>query len=461
MHREADVQLVHAVLSGDNSAFGILVEKYQKSIHTLIQQRIGDFHYAQDLTQETFFCAYRKLSTLKDPSRFSNWLYKIALNCCRNWLREQKRENQSQSLEDTPMAEVAQSNYDRYRSEQHEAEAAEHRRETVEKLLAKLPEGQRLVVTLHYLNEMKHAEIGKFLGITEEAVRTRLHRAKKRLQEEEELLIQEFLGGVQIPSSLKQNIMRKIADMKPTPSPPKMKPFLPWVAIGAALVVATVLILGVSNFRPQFMARFQDNYFANTAEAKKDAKDFDADWTLTLGPHTSGDALLGALLEEKYMLSRWSTQILENPDFPVVAAETAVDIVVVSMLELGFAEGELATLDTIYARARQMGFETCPIGVAPQLRLQFRKQPNYNTGKRLGAFFVASEPFFLTREGLPKIFSIVRDDRYPHPETSRGLWLIANGTVDLGNDEDFKRLFNASDPDGLDHGGRFAFVIPR
>ena len=460
MHREDDVQLVHAVLSGDNSAFGILVEKYQKSIHTIAQQRIGDFHYAEDITQETFFRAYQKLSTLKDPSRFSNWLYKIATNCCRNWLREQERKNQSQSLEGTPMAEVAQSNYDRYVSAQREAEATERRRETVKKLLAKLPKGQRLVVTLYYLNEMKHTEIGKFLGISVEAVRTRLHRARKRLEKEEELLIQEFLGGVQIPSSLKQNIMRRVADMKPTPSP-KMKPFLPWVIIGAALVVATLFFLSVSNFGNPYLAHFQklyNNYFAGDAEGTKSAKDFTADFTITLGTHASGVSLLVALLEGKCDVSQWSRQALENPNFPVVAAETTVDIVVVSMLELGFAEGELATLDTIYKRAKQMGLETCPVETAAQIRLQFRDQPDWTTGKRLGDFFVASEPFVLTRDGLPKIFSVARDDRYPHPETGIGLWLVSNGTIKAEDIELPGRLFKASDPEEID---RFAFVIPR
>ena len=462
MEREDDVQLVHAVLSGDDSAFRTLVEKYWDSIHTLAWQKIGDFHYAEEITQDTFLSAYKNLSKLRDPSRFSNWLYQIAEHCCLNWLRKQKRKKQVklQSLEDAYTAEVDKSTYDRYVSEQAATEAKERNSEIVKKCLEKLPEGQRTVLTLRYLDNMKTTEIGELLGISVEAVRTRLHRAEKRLKEEESL-IQEFLGGVQIPSSLKQNIMRRIADMKPTHSSPKMKPLLPWVAISTVLVVATLLLLSVSSpYRAHFQ-KLYSIYFAGTAENRKDAKDFAADFTITLGPHTSGDALLGALLEEKCRVSRWSTQILENPDFPVVAAETTVDIVVVSMRELGFAEDELATHDAIYARAKQMGFETCPIGVAPQLRLQFLNQPNYNTRKRLGAFFVATEPFVLTREGLPKIFSVVRDDRYPHPETGRGLWLIANGTVDLGNAEDFKRLFNASDPDGRDHGGRFAFVRPR
>ena len=61
----------------------------------------------------------------------------------------------------------------------------------------------------------------------------------------------------------------------------------------------------------------------------------------------------------------------------MVAAEITVDIVVVSMLEMGFAEGEFATLDTIYDRAKQMGLETCPVEIAPQLRLQFLDQPDW------------------------------------------------------------------------------------
>ena len=101
-------------------------------------------------------------------------------------------------------------------------------------------------MVLHYLGEMTIKEIGTFLDVSVETIKTRLHRARKRLREEEALLVQEVLGGVQISSSIKQNIMRKVVDMKPTPSP-KMQPFLPWVAVGTALVVAILLFLSVSN----------------------------------------------------------------------------------------------------------------------------------------------------------------------------------------------------------------------
>ena len=455
MEREDDVQLIHAVLSGDDSAFNILVEKYEKSVHALAWQKIGDFHYAEEITQDTFLRAYQNLSTLKNPSQFSGWLYVIANRLCLNWLRKQKPEKRMQSLEDTPMEEVAESAYEGYVLEQRETEATEHRFEIVKKLLKKLPEGERTAMVLYYLGEMTTKEIGKFLGVSVETIRTRLHRARKRLREEEELLIQEVLGGVLIPSSIKQNIMRRVVDMKPTPSP-KMEPFLPWVAVGIGVIVAVLLIFSVSN---QHLPHFQKLY--NIYFARDDGKGFAADFTLTLGTHRSGTDLLNTLIEEKCRISLWSRQALENPDFPVAAEEMTVDIVVVSMPEMGFAAGEFATLDTIYDRAKQMGFETCPVETAVQLRLQLLDQPDWATGERLSDFFVASEPFALTRDGLPKIFSVVRDDRYPHLETGIGLWLISNGTVDPANEEHPDRLFNASDPEGLDLGGRFAFVIPK
>ena len=465
MKREDDVQLIHAVLSGDDSAFNILVEKYQKSVHALAWRKIGDFHYAEEITQDTFLRAYQKLSTLRDPSRFLRWLYVIANRLCLNWLRkEKKHEKQLQSLEDTPMAEVAESAYERYVLEQRETEATEQRFEIVKKLLEKLPESERTVVTLHYLGEMTMTEISKFLGVSVEAIRLRLHRARKRLQEEEELLVQEVLGGVQISSTIKQNIMRQIVDMNPTPPSrisPKIEPLLPWAAFGAALVVATLLIFSVSD---QHLAQLQKLYRTYVARNNEDAineKDFAADLTITLGTYRSGVALLEALLAEKCSVSLWSRQVLGNPDFPVMAEEITIDIVVVSMLEMGFAERELATLDTIYDRAKQMGLETCPVETAPQLRLQFLDQPDYTTEARLGAFFIASEPFVLTREGFPKIFSVARDDKFPHRETGIGLWLIANGTVNVGDVENPDRLFNASAPEGVEHGGRFAFVIPK
>ena len=248
-----DVQLIRSTLSGDDAAFNTLVKKYQKGVHALAWRKIGDFHYAEEITQDTFLQVYKKLPTLKNPNQFAGWLYVIANRRCLNWLR--KKRPTIQSLEGTSAEETERFSYNHYVSAQRETEASEHRYEIVKKLLARLPESERTVMTLYYLSEMQAKEIGKFLGVSVKTVHSRLHRARKRLQDKEELLISEVLGGVQLPTRLTENIMQQVADMKPTP-PPVAKPLLPWAAFGTATVLI-ILLLGASN---QYLARFQKPY---------------------------------------------------------------------------------------------------------------------------------------------------------------------------------------------------------
>ncbi len=253
MEREDDVQLIHRVLSGNDAAFDILVERYQKSVHALAWRKISDFHHAEEITQDTFLQAYKKLSTLKNTHQFAGWLYVIANRLCIDWMRKQKPA--MQSLENTPMEEIEEVSYRHYVSEQQRIRSAERHHEIVKKLLEKLPESERTVVTLYYLGEMTIKEIGKFLGVSAKTISSRLHRARKRLQEKEESLVQEILGGVQLSANLKQNIMRQVADLKPIP-PSAAKPLIPWAAFGTAAILIA-LIFSVSN---RHLIRFQKPY---------------------------------------------------------------------------------------------------------------------------------------------------------------------------------------------------------
>ena len=253
MERVDDVQLIQRTLSGDDTAFGILLQRYQKSVHALVWRKIGDFHIAEDITQDTFLQAYKKLSTLKNPNQFAGWLYVIADRLCIDWSR--KRRLRTQSLEGTPVEEIERSSYTHHVSEAQETERTARRYELVKKLLAKLPESERTVVTLFYLGEMTTKEIGKFLGVSVGTIKSRLRRGRKRLQEDDELMIQEVFGGVQIPARLGENVMRQVADLKPTPSP-TAKPFLPWMALGTVAVLIA-LLLGASN---RYLTRFQKPY---------------------------------------------------------------------------------------------------------------------------------------------------------------------------------------------------------
>lgn len=251
---EDDVQLIRRILSGDSEAFTALVRKHQKGVHALAWRRIGDFHYAEEITQDVFVRVYKHLPKLKDPKQFSGWLYVITNRLCNTWLQENK--SLIGSVEDVSMVEIQRTPYERYISEQQATDAREHRHELVKKLLEKLPESERTVITLYYLGEMTTREISKFLGVSVHTITSRLQRARKRLQQDEELLVQEVLGSVPLSASLIENVTQRVADIKLTPSPTG-KPFLPWAAFGAAVVLVTLLLLGLSH---QYLSRYQKPY---------------------------------------------------------------------------------------------------------------------------------------------------------------------------------------------------------
>ncbi|MDE0635709.1 MAG: RNA polymerase sigma factor [Candidatus Poribacteria bacterium] len=212
MEREDDVELIRRILSGDDAAFNILVEKYQESIHALAWRKIRDFHYAEEIMQDTFLKAYKKLPTLKNPNQFAGWLHVIANHLCIDWVRKQKPA--MQSLEDTRLEEIEESSYTQHISEQRMTERSEYCQELVKNLLEKLPENERTVITLYYFDEMSTKEIGEFMGVSVNTITSRLQRARKRLQTDRELLDQEFFSYLELSDSLKENIMSQLEQLR-------------------------------------------------------------------------------------------------------------------------------------------------------------------------------------------------------------------------------------------------------
>ena len=253
-----DAQLIQSVLDGDDTAFSTLVKKYQKPVHALAWRKIGDFHIAEDITQDTFLKAYQRLSTLKEPQRFASWLYVIAANHCSTWLR--KKRLWTQSLENTSSAQLEKATYSGYVIAENEQTTAEAQREVVKKLLAKLQESDRTVITLYYLGGMTHEEISEFLGVSVAAIKNRLYRARNRLKREEPM-IREALGNFQITPNLTENIMREVSRLKPI-APSNTKPLVPWGTIAVSTLVVVLLMLGVGN---QHLARFQKPYSFDAA----------------------------------------------------------------------------------------------------------------------------------------------------------------------------------------------------
>ena len=185
-----DVELIQRILNGDQNAFASLVRKYQKQIHTLAWRKIGDFQIAEDIVQETFLQVYQKLETLEDPTQFTRWLHQIANRRCIAWFR--KNNIQTESLEETHLSEIETEAYSRYVAAEHAKTTADVQRDLVERLLEKLKERDREVITLHYFEEMTSSEIGTVLDVPENTVKSRLHRARQQLKKYESM-IQEAL----------------------------------------------------------------------------------------------------------------------------------------------------------------------------------------------------------------------------------------------------------------------------
>ena len=256
-----DAELIQRVLDGDDTAFSALVKKHQKRVHALAWRKTGDFHVAEEITQDTFLKAYQNLSTLKEPQKFAGWLYVIAANHCKMWLR--KKRLSTQSLGDTDSAELEKTTYSGYVIAENERTTAEAQREVVKKLLAKLQESERTVITLYYLGEMTYEEISEFLGVSVASIKNRLYRARRRLKKDEPM-IREALGNYQITPNFTENIMREISHLK-TAAPSGGKPFVPW-AIGVSVVAIVLLMLGLNN---QHLSRFQKPYSFNAASEMK------------------------------------------------------------------------------------------------------------------------------------------------------------------------------------------------
>ena len=163
-----------------------------------------------------------------------------------------------QSLETVPIVELEEYLYSEYTAKQHEERASERRIDLVKHLLQKLPESERIVMTLHYLAGSSCKEISEFLGVSLNTVKSRLHRARQRLQKEDHM-VRETLGSFQPSTTLTENIIRTLketgAQIDPA-TPSGSKPIMPWV-IATSTLILVALMLGLG---AQHLARFQQPY---------------------------------------------------------------------------------------------------------------------------------------------------------------------------------------------------------
>jgi RNA polymerase sigma-70 factor (ECF subfamily) len=169
-----DDELVARSVGGDAESFNQLILRWERPIYALAYRVIGREEDARDVCQETFLRAFRALPGFKGQAKFSSWLYRIALNLCRDWIRRQRRAPVMQMPEGVDPGELM--------AERGPVESIEElvaRRQlsgVVEEAMTLLPEEQRTAIILKEYHGMTFQEIADMQGCPLSTVKTRLYQ---------------------------------------------------------------------------------------------------------------------------------------------------------------------------------------------------------------------------------------------------------------------------------------------
>ena len=177
-----DEELVARSIGGDSDSFNELIHRWERPIYVLAYRQLGREEDARDVCQETFLRAYRALPGFRGQAKFSSWLYRIALNLCRDWMRRARRVPEVQAPEDVDLMELAAA---REPSESIEDRVA--RRDlsrAVESAMALLSEEQRTAIVLKEYHGLTFQEIAELVGCPLSTVKTRLYQGLTVLRRE-------------------------------------------------------------------------------------------------------------------------------------------------------------------------------------------------------------------------------------------------------------------------------------
>ena len=230
-----DGHIIRQCLNGNPAAFGFLVDKYRASIHAFAYTELGNFHDAEDMTQEVFIRAYQKLRTLRRWDNFLAWIYSITSNLCKTWIQNQLKRPDREIIEDQDPESL------------EEPSIVPHSGNLVFELLNEtlesLPRTYRQVLTLYYLGSMNSVEIARFLGVSPTAIRQRLTRARSKLKEGMLAMMSKTFEQQKLQASFTFRIVEAVKRIKIHPTPRTAG--LPW-----GLSLATGIFITVMSLSP-------------------------------------------------------------------------------------------------------------------------------------------------------------------------------------------------------------------
>ncbi|HMS82727.1 MAG TPA: sigma-70 family RNA polymerase sigma factor [Nitrospira sp.] len=172
-----DAQLVARSLKQDHEAFGQLIDRHASVIVNLAYRMVGNRAEAEDLAQEAFLTAFKALSTFRADAKFSTWLYRIAANKCKDWLRAKRPGMGQQDVDIDEMLDVhvaEEQTPERLLSQQQVAQE-------LEQAIQRLPPLYREAFVLKHVEGLSYEEMEDILGVNGDTLKMRVYKGRLQL----------------------------------------------------------------------------------------------------------------------------------------------------------------------------------------------------------------------------------------------------------------------------------------
>lgn len=229
----SEIELLQGSVAGNREAFGAIIRRYQALVCAITYSTTGDVGTSEDLAQETFLRAWRNLRQLNDPGKFRAWLRTTARNLAHTSLRRRQR-HVTQPLEIASELPAAGPRPD-------EAALAKERQEIVWSAVEGVPLEYREPLVLFYRRQQSVSEVAADLGLSEEAVRQRLHRGRELIKAEVSSLVEETLVRSGPGKTFAAAVMAALPALTTVPASATAASILAKIAPAAKILPAGVL----------------------------------------------------------------------------------------------------------------------------------------------------------------------------------------------------------------------------
>lgn len=188
-----DAALIARFLKSDMNAFNTLVWRWEKPLYNFILRIMGNREIAKDLSQIVFIRMYKQLKTLKDPEKFSSWVYRIAMNLCKDELKKKTRHrivSLDALTDDDPEREQIKRQFSDDGLSPEDIIQQQQLEDIIKNALTQIPEEQRVVIVMKQYQGLKFTEIADILNQPINTIKSRLYyglRAMKKILEESNL----------------------------------------------------------------------------------------------------------------------------------------------------------------------------------------------------------------------------------------------------------------------------------